>query len=381
MDTWTAGKETALSARFVAAFVTLTLGFGLVTAACGSSSDSSTSTSASASATATATPAPVRATSNGSQLTTVDLVEQLRPSVVHILSETSSFNVFGQVVPQQGVGTGIILDADGHIVTNNHVITDANGSPVDKITVTLSDNNQYEATIVGRDTPTDLAVLKITANNLTPAALGISADLKVGQDVIAMGNALDLPGGPTVTTGVVSALNRLIQEGDYTIPDAIQTDAAINSGNSGGPLVDTFGEVIGITTAVIRGDSSTNAAAQGIGLAISIDSAKPIIQDLINNGKVQRGLLGVSFVQITDSLKAQLNLPVGQGVGLNSVQPGGPADLAGLTGGDIIVGMSGKTINTTGDLFAQLSLHKTGDTVSVDYYRGITKKTTQVTLG
>ncbi len=368
-----------MSARFVAAFVTLTLGAGLVTAACGSSSDSSTSTSASASA--PATPAPARTTSSGSQLTTVDLVEQLRPSVVHILSETSSFNVFGQVVPQQGVGTGIILDADGHIVTNNHVITDANGSPVDKITVTLSDNNQYQATIVGRDTPTDLAVLKITASSLTPAALGVSADLKVGQDVIAMGNALDLPGGPTVTTGVVSALNRLIQEGDYTIPDAIQTDAAINSGNSGGPLVDTFGEVIGITTAVIRGDTSTNAAAQGIGLAISIDSAKPIIQDLINNGKVQRGLLGVSFVQITDSLKAQLNLPVGQGVGLNSVQPGGPADLAGLTGGDIIVGMSGKTINTTGDLFAQLSLHKTGDTVSVDYYRGITKKTTQVTLG
>ena len=114
----------------------------------------------------TATPAPARATSSGSQLTTVDLVEQLRPSVVHILSETSSFNVFGQVVPQQGVGTGIILDADGHIVTNNHVITDANGSPVDKITVTLSDNNQYEATIVGRDAPTDLAVLKITASSL-----------------------------------------------------------------------------------------------------------------------------------------------------------------------------------------------------------------------
>jgi S1-C subfamily serine protease len=186
-----------VSARFAAGLVALALGAGLVTAACGSSSDSSSSTSASGSTTAsaTATPAPARATSSGSQLTTVDLVEQLRPSVVHILSETSSFNVFGQVVPQQGVGTGIILDADGHIVTNNHVITDANGSPVDKITVTLSDNNQYQATIVGRDTPTDLAVLKITASSLTPAALGVSADLKVGQDVIAMGNALDLPGG------------------------------------------------------------------------------------------------------------------------------------------------------------------------------------------
>ena len=127
--------------------------------------------------------------------------------------------------------------------------------------------------------------------------------------MIAMGNALDLPGGPTVTTGVVSALNRLIQEGDYTIPDAIQTDAAINSGNSGGPLVDTLGEVIGITTAVIRGDNGVNASAQGIGLAISIDSAKPIIQDLINTGKVQRGQLGAQLVQITDSLQAQFSLP------------------------------------------------------------------------
>ena len=145
--------------------------------------------------------------------------------------------------------------------------------------------------------------------------------------------------------------------------------------------MDTFGEVIGITTAVIRGDNSANAAAQGIGLAISIDSAKPIIQDLINTGKVQRGLLGASLIQITDSLQAQFNLPVSQGVGLNSVQPGGPAAAAGLAGGDIIVGMAGKTINTTGDLFAQLSLHKTGDTVSVDYYRGATKKTTEVTVG
>jgi Trypsin-like serine proteases, typically periplasmic, contain C-terminal PDZ domain len=285
------------------------------------------------------------------------------------------------VVPQQGVGTGIILDADGHIVTNNHVITDANGNPVDKITVTLSDNNQYEATIVGRDAPTDLAVLKVTADNLTPATLGVSADLKVGQDVIAMGNALDLPGGPTVTTGVVSALNRLIQEGDYTIPDAIQTDAAINPGNSGGPLVDRFGEVIGITTAVIRGDTSGNGAAQGIGLAISIDSAKPIIQDLINAGQVQRGLIGASLVQITDSLQVQFGLPVSQGVGLDSVQPGGPADAAGLASGDIIVGMAGKTINTTGDLFAALSENRSGETVSVDYYHGATKKTTQVTLG
>jgi S1-C subfamily serine protease len=306
---------------------------------------------------------------------TVELVDQLRPSVVHVLSEAQSFNAFGQVVPQSGVGTGFIIDEEGHIVTNNHVISDGNGNAVDKITVTLADGRQFDATVVGRDPPTDVAVLGIDANNLEPVALGESSGLKVGQDVIAMGNALNLPGGPTVTKGVISAVNRLIQEGSVSIPDAIQTDAAINPGNSGGPLVDSEGRVIGITTAVIRGD------AEGIGLAIAIDSAKPIIDELIANGKIDRGLLGITIVPITESLASQLDLPVDYGIGIQSVQNGGPADDAGLQEGDVIVGVEAEEIRTSGDLFKALSQYRQGDKVTVKYYHGSEQLEAEVTLG
>jgi serine protease Do len=352
---------------------------GVLLAAACDSSDSATTTpsptfSTSATVTATANPRNVI-------VDAVPLVEALRPSVVHILSESTTFNFFGQVIPQQGVGTGIILDTDGHIATNNHVITDSDGNPASKITITLADGRDFEASIVGRDPPTDLAVLKIDANGLTPARLGVSASLKVGQQVIAMGNALDLAGGPTVTQGVVSALGRLIQEDQYTIPDAIQTDASINPGNSGGPLVNAAGDVIGITTAVIRGDQSS-ANAEGIGLAISIDSAKPIIQDLIDNGSVQRAIIGLrQMVQITASLQAQLNLPVDRGVGIGELAAGGPADVAGLENGDIVVAIDGEEINTTGDLFAVLAEHEAGETVTVGYYHGDQERSAEVTLG
>jgi serine protease Do len=198
-------------------------------------------------------------------------------------------------VPQSGVGTGFIIDEEGHIVTNNHVISDQEGNAVKDITVTLDDGRQFDATVVGRDPPSDIAVLDIEADDIEPVPLGSSADLKVGQDVVAMGNALNLPGGPTVTKGVVSALGRLIQEDAVSIPDAIQTDAAINPGNSGGPLVDADGKVVGITTAVIRGN------AEGIGLVIAIDTARPIVEELIESGQVDRGFLGVSIVQVTEA--------------------------------------------------------------------------------
>jgi S1-C subfamily serine protease len=306
---------------------------------------------------------------------TAELVEELRPSVVHILSEVQSFNVFGQVEPQEGVGTGFIIDEEGHIVTNNHVISDQNGNAVDDITVTLADGREFDATVVGRDPPTDVAVLEITADDLEPVELGSSADLRVGQDVVAMGNALNLPGGPTVTKGVVSALGRLIQEANVSIPDAIQTDAAINPGNSGGPLVDGNGDVVGITTAVIRGD------AEGIGLAIAIDSAKPVVDELIRSGEVNRGFLGVTIVPVNEALAAQLDLPVDYGIGIREVQANGPADQAGIEEGDIIVGVEGEEIRTTGDLFAALSQYRQGDQVSVEYYHGDEKLTADVTLG
>jgi len=306
---------------------------------------------------------------------TVELVEELRPSVVHILSEATSFNAFGQTVPQSGVGTGFIIDEEGHIVTNNHVISDQSGEAVQDITVTLDDGRQFDATVVGRDPPSDIAVLDIEGDDLQPVPLGSSDDLLVGQDVVAMGNALNLPGGPTVTKGVISALNRLIQEGNVSIPDAIQTDAAINPGNSGGPLVDANGEVIGITTAVIRGN------AEGIGLVIAIDTARPIVEELIESGQIDRGFLGVSIVEINESLANQFDLAVDYGVGIQAVNPGSPAEDAGLEENDVIVALEGEEIRTTGDLFSALSEHRAGDVVTVEYYRGDEKLETEVTLG
>ncbi|MDP2674822.1 MAG: trypsin-like peptidase domain-containing protein, partial [Dehalococcoidia bacterium] len=244
-----------------------------------------------------------------------------------------------------------------------------------KITVTLSDGRQFQARIVGRDAPTDLAVLKIDADGLTPVELGSSAGLQVGESVVAIGNALDLPGGPTVTQGVVSAKGRLIQENDVTIPDAIQTDASINPGNSGGPLVNMRGQVVGITTAVIRGQ------AEGIGLAIAIDSAEPIVQELIDVGRVDRGFLGVSMVEITPSLAESFGLAVDHGIGLQSLEPGGPADAAGLRQGDIIVKLAGEEIKNSGDLFKALTENRAGDRVEVEFFRGSSQKSAEITLG
>jgi serine protease Do len=313
--------------------------------------------------------------SNDSGSPTAVLVELLRPSVVHIKSEAATLDVFGQLVPSSGVGTGFIIDGQGHIVTNNHVISINNGEPADDITVTLDDGSQHTAEIVGRDPPTDIAVLKIDAESLKVAALGDSSSLKVGEDVIAIGNALDLPGGPTVTKGVVSALGRLIQEAGVSIPDAIQTDAAINPGNSGGPLVNMNGDVVGITTAVIRGN------AEGIGLAISIDTAEPIIQELIAGGSVNRGFLGITIQEITPSLAQQFDLAIDRGVGIRSVQPNGPADNAGFEQGDIIVRLGDTEIRTSGDLFSALTEHRAEDVVEVEYYHNGTRETAEVTLG
>jgi serine protease Do len=332
-------------------------------------------------------PAATQSPTNGSERTnssgdasdtsspTAKLVELLRPSVVHIKSEAATLDVFGQLVPSSGVGTGFIIDDEGHLVTNNHVISIDNGEPADDITVTLDDGSQHAATIVGRDPPTDIAVLKIDAQSLKVASLGDSSELKVGEDVIAIGNALDLPGGPTVTKGVVSALGRLIQEAGVSIPDAIQTDAAINPGNSGGPLVNMDGDVVGITTAVIRGN------AEGIGLAISIDTAEPIIDELIAEGRVNRGFLGITIQEITPALAQQFDLSVDHGVGIRSVQPSSPADEAGLEQGDIIIRLGDKEIRTSGELFSVLTEHRAGDVVEVEYYHNGSRQTVEVTLG
>ncbi|HLA17862.1 MAG TPA: trypsin-like peptidase domain-containing protein [Dehalococcoidia bacterium] len=364
--------------RFVLACLSaLVLPVSLLLVGCNGSGGGASPTAgpSTATATATATAQPGAGDDITANQSAVDVVKELGPSVVHILSEAATLDVFGQVTPTKGVGTGFVLDREGHIVTNNHVVTIDSGQPAQKVTVTLSDGRQFQAETIGRDAPTDLAVLKVDADGLTPVTLGSSAGLQVGESVVAIGNALDLAGGPTVTQGVVSAKGRLIQENDVTIPDAIQTDASINPGNSGGPLVNMRGQVVGITTAVIRGE------AEGIGLAISIDSAEPIVQELIDSGRVDRGFLGVSIVEITPSLAESFGLAVDHGIGLQTVEAGGPADGAGLRRGDIIVGLAGDEIRNSGDLFKALTAHRAGEKVQVEFYRDGRLERAEVTLG
>ena len=327
-------------------------------------------TTTTAIATVSATPAVA-----GAPLSTQEIVKRLRPAVVHILTEGASLGVFGQTQPTEGVGTGIIIDSQGHIVTNRHVVFLDSNQPAQRITVTLSDGRKLTARLVGGDEPTDLAVLQIEAEDLTPAALGDASRLEVGEEVVAIGHALNLPGGPTVTRGVVSAKDRLIQEDPYMIPGAIQTDAAINPGNSGGPLVNSAAEVVGITTQVIRG------TAEGLGFAISIDTAKPIIEELIANGRVERGVLGIRLINITPEIAQEFDLPVQSGVGVGSLDPAGPAAGAGLQPGDILVRIAGEDVNNTGDLIRILTEHKGGETVKVEYYRDSQRLEVDITLG
>lgn len=308
----------------------------------------------------------------GSQLSTQELVANVAPAVVSIVVETVSYNWFWQAVPQTGAGSGIVVSSDGYVVTNNHVVEDAN-----KVTVTLSDGRAFDATVVGTDVQTDLAVVKIDSSNLSYLHfLNNSLEqLSVLDPVVAVGNALALPGGPTWTTGVVSNLGRSIQENTgVVLSDIIQTDAAINAGNSGGPLLNTAGQVVGINVAIASN-------AENIGFAISTDTAIPVVQSLINEGKVVRPWLGVSAATVTPTIQQYYQLSVEAGVLIVSVTSGGPADEAGLRAGDVIVSMNGEDIGTAADLTAAITSHQIGDQVEIVYYRGSLQQVVDATLG
>lgn len=320
---------------------------------------------------ATASPSAL-STRTGETLSVPDIVRLLRPSVVRVQTEGATLDILGRPVPTGGVGTGVIIDQEGHIVTNNHVVR-MDSRLATRVVVTLSDDRTVTAEIVGTDAPTDLAVLKIDATDLTPAKLGDVSQLQVGEDVVAIGYALDLPGGPTVTRGVVSAKGRIIQEASYSISDAIQTDASINPGNSGGPLVNDYGEVVGIDTAIVT-------QAQNIGFAISVDLAKPLVQEIIEKGFVSRGFLGISVVDVTASVAASFDLPVDEGVGVADVDSGSPADEAGLRVGDIVVRIGDQTIANSGDLVQALTKYRAGDKVTAVFYRDGQQQETEVTL-
>ncbi len=290
------------------------------------------------------------------------VADRVRPGVVFVGIEANVRN-FSQPVPV-GNGSGVIIDPQGHILTNNHVVESAQA-----LQVTLPDGRSFKANVVGTDPSTDLAVIQIQGSNLPVIPLGDSSKLQVGDWVIAIGNALGLEGGPTVTGGVVSALNRTIdEENGASIYGLIQTDAAINPGNSGGPLVNLNGEVVGINTAV-PGATSQGYQPYGIGFAISINEAKPIIQQLIQNAHLTRPYLGISAVTVTPAIAAQLGVIAEQGVVIADVASSSPAAQAGLQQGDVITAIDGKPIKDEASLRQAIQSHQAGDTIQLTILR------------
>jgi putative serine protease PepD len=285
------------------------------------------------------------------------------------------------VMTQQGAatGSGIVLSKDGLIVTNNHVVADAGAGG--RLSVTLNDGRSVSATIVGTDPLTDLAVIRADANNLTPAKLGNSGSLGVGQQVVAIGSPFGLEA--TVTSGIVSALNRPVTSGDQnndstTVFPAVQTDAAINPGNSGGALIDLAGQVVGINSAIktAGGSGQSSGGNIGLGFAIPIDQAKPVIDELAANGKATHARLGV---QVGD---AQSSDGLQQGATIGGVTPGGAGDKAGLKAGDVVTAVNGKVIASGDALVAAVRSHRPGDEVTITYDRGSqTGQTVKAKLG
>ena len=262
----------------------------------------------------------------------VNAVEKVGKNVVNIASVRMLQDQLFRVFPVEGVGSGVVIDEKGYILTNNHVIDDA-----ERLKVTLTDGRVLRGRVVGNDEMTDLAVIKVEAEQPLPAAeLGNSDDLKTGQIVMAIGNPFGLTGGPAVTAGIVSSLNRSIQTRSGVL-ELIQTDAAINPGNSGGPLVNTKGEVIAINTANMP-------YAQGIGFAVPVNTAKSILKELIENGRVTRPWIGVASMKVTPQLARYYGLPASEGALIAKVEPYSPADDAGLRKGDIIEGIDGSRV-------------------------------------
>ena len=308
-------------------------------------------------------------------------------AVVNVTSRAVAYDFFYGAVPQEGQGSGFILDSAGHVLTNYHVIENAR-----QVEVTLHNRRKYSATVVGTDRSHDLAIIQIKAPDLTPMTLGDSRNLQVGQKVYAIGNPFGLSG--TLTSGIVSSIRSVQEPNGVNIDEAIQTDAAINPGNSGGPLLNSHGEVIGINT-MIAGNPGVDQSA-GIGFAIPINTAKAVLNDLLTLGRVRRPALGVVTLPISPELADELGLASGSGLLIIRVTPGGAAERAGLhggteraylgnvpimVGGDLIVAVDGEEINDQRDLAQVMNNHRAGDTIKVTVYRGKKKIDVDVTLG
>ncbi|MDE1764270.1 MAG: trypsin-like peptidase domain-containing protein [Thaumarchaeota archaeon] len=287
----------------------------------------------------------------------VEAVDKISKSVVNIASVKMIHDQLFRVFPVQGVGSGVIIDKAGYVLTNYHVIDDA-----ERLRVTLSDGRVFNGKVVGIDPPTDLAVIKIGTKEAIPVAnLGDSGKLKVGQILLAVGNPFGLTGGPTVTSGIVSSLNRAIQT-ENGILELIQTDAAINPGNSGGPLVNTAGEVIAINTANMP-------YAQGIGFAVPVNTAKSILKDLIEKGRVRRPWIGIVSMQVTRNLARYYRLPLNEGALVIKIEPSSPADNAGIRKGDIIEEIDGSKITEPSEISAHIHKKQVGDEINITINR------------
>ncbi|HEY1904006.1 MAG TPA: trypsin-like peptidase domain-containing protein [Terracidiphilus sp.] len=321
------------------------------------------------------------------ELNNIAIYKRVLPSVVNITSTTLVFNFFYGTVPQQGQGSGFVLDKAGHVLTNFHVVEGANRG----IEVMLSNKRRYTAKVVGTDRVHDLALLQIDAPNLQPVTLADSSGLAVGQKVYAIGNPFGLSG--TMTRGIISSIRSIRGSEGALIEDAIQTDAAINPGNSGGPLLNSRGEVIGINTMI-----ASNGADQssGIGFAIPINTAKAVLADLTRYGRVKRPSLGIVSYAIGPDLASQMGLSTDYGVLIQKVIPGGAADRAGLRGGneqayvgntpimlggDLIVAIDGQQVSDPQDINALMDKHQAGDTISVTIFRGKRQITLKLILG
>lgn len=306
-------------------------------------------------------------------------------SVVNITSRVMTFDFFYGLVPQEGQGSGFVIDKEGHILTNYHVIADAR-----QVEVTLHDRKKYKATIVGTDKSHDLAIVQIKAPNLQPMTLGDSTNLQVGQKVYAIGNPFGLAG--TLTIGIVSSIRQVQEPDGLVIDEAIQTDAAINPGNSGGPLLNWHGEVIGINTMI----ASNVGQSAGIGFAIPINTAKAVVNDLVTLGRVRRPALGVRTIPIDSEIAEELGLAADYGLLIVQAVPGGSADRAGLRGGteraylgntpitiggDLIVAIDGEKVENQQILAQLMNRHRAGDTVKITIYRGKKRLDVSVVLG
>ncbi|MBN1524353.1 MAG: trypsin-like peptidase domain-containing protein [Spirochaetales bacterium] len=319
----------------------------------------------------------------------IEVYRKLNEAVVNITSVTYGYNYFLEPVPQQGTGSGSIIDPKGLVLTNNHVVEKA-----EKLFITLADGSEYEGSVVGTDPENDLAVIKFDpkGKKLTTMSLGTSSNLLVGNKVLAIGNPFGLE--RTLTTGIVSGTGRPIKINDYhVIREMIQTDASINPGNSGGPLLNKYGEMIGINTMIY----SPSGGSVGIGFAVPIDIAKRVIPELIAYGKVNRGWIDITPIQLFPALVEYAKLPVSEGVLVSELNPGSQAARAGIQGGDktravkyrrttiylggdIIIEIDGLKITSLADMFAALEDNKPGEKVTVKVNRNGTVKTLTIPL-